>query len=160
MLIKSITVQYLVQASVWSEYCWFHLWPSPVIRCSALHYTVHWLIDDGRTWTGAGRTIPKSKLDTKMSVRPSSHKKSLFFKKIIFLKILFVCRRKKNAITLVLPIEEISLRPELSSQARFRIQGGYPERDGGGAGRKSSCLILDIKLLDFVNFAVQAALHS
>ena len=38
--------------------------------------------------------------------------------------------RKKNAILLVLPIEEISLRPELSSPARFRIQGGYPERDG------------------------------
>ena len=29
-----------MQASVWSEYCWLHLWPSPVIRCSALHYTV------------------------------------------------------------------------------------------------------------------------
>ena len=31
---------------------------------------------------------------------------------------------KKNAIFLVLPIEEISLQPELSSPARFRIQGG------------------------------------
>ena len=30
-----------------------------------------------------------------------------------------------------MPIEEISLRPELSSPARFRIQGGYPEHDGG-----------------------------
>ena len=29
----------------------------------------------------------------------------------------------KNAILLVLPIEEISLRPELSSPPRFRIQG-------------------------------------
>ena len=34
-----------------------------------------------------------------------------------------------------MPIEEISLRPELSSPARFRIQGGSPERDGvGGVG--------------------------
>ena len=38
---------------------------------------------------------------------------------------------EKNAILLVLPIEEISLRPELSSPACFIIQGGYPERDGG-----------------------------
>ena len=33
-------------------------------------------------------------------------------------------------LSLVLPIEEISLRPELSSPTRFRIQGGYPERYG------------------------------
>ena len=36
---------------------------------------------------------------------------------------------KKYTIPLVLPIEEISLRPELSSPPRFRIQGGSPERD-------------------------------
>ena len=29
------------------------------------------------------------------------------------------------------------------SSPRFRIQGGSPERDGEGAGRKSLCLILD-----------------
>ena len=29
-------------------------------------------------------------------------------------------------------IDEISLRPELSSPACFRIQGGYPERDTAG----------------------------
>ena len=40
--------------------------------------------------------------------------------------------KQKNAILLVLPIEEISLRPELSSPPRLRIQGGYPERDRGG----------------------------
>ena len=34
----------------------------------------------------------------------------------------------------VLPIEEISLRPELVSTPRFRFQGGYPERDTGGGG--------------------------
>ena len=43
---------------------------------------------------------------------------------------MFLPKKKKNAIPLVLPIEEISLRPELSSPARFRIQGGSPERDG------------------------------
>ena len=31
---------------------------------------------------------------------------------------------KKNATLLVLPIEEISFWPELSSPARFRIKGG------------------------------------
>ena len=40
---------------------------------------------------------------------------------------------KKNAIPLVLPIEEISLRPELSSPAGFIIQEGSPEYDGGAA---------------------------
>ena len=59
-------------------------------------------------------------------------KKSLFFKKSENFENIFFCRKKKkNAIPLVLPIEEISLRPELSSPARFRIQGGYPERDEG-----------------------------
>ena len=47
------------------------------------------------------------------------------------LKIFFFHRKKKNAIPLVLAIEQISLRPELSSPARFRIQGGSPECDGG-----------------------------
>ena len=45
---------------------------------------------------------------------------------------MFFFSPKKNAILLVLPIEEISLRPELYSPHCFRIQGGYPERDGGG----------------------------
>ena len=38
--------------------------------------------------------------------------------------------QNKKAILLVLPIEEISLRPDLSSPPRFRTHGGYPERDG------------------------------
>ena len=65
-----------------------------------------------------------------------SPQKSLFSKNMKILKISFFCR--KNAIPLVLPIEEISLRPELFSPARSRIQGGYPERDTAGvvvAGR-------------------------
>ena len=44
----------------------------------------------------------------------------------------------------ILPIEEISLRPELSSPPRFRFQGGYPERykkRRTNKGRKSLCLI-------------------
>ena len=44
--------------------------------------------------------------------------------------------KNKNAILLVLPIEEISLRPELSSPPRFRIQGGYSERDTGVEGEE------------------------
>ena len=52
-------------------------------------------------------------------------------------------RRKKNAIPLVLPIGEISLRPELSSPARFRFQGGSPKRyKQTTEERKSSSLIL------------------
>ena len=39
-------------------------------------------------------------------------------------------KREKIYNLLVLPIEKNSLRPELSSPPRFRIQGGgYPERD-------------------------------
>ena len=56
------------------------------------------------------------------------------------------CKKKeKNKILLVLPFEEISLQPELSSPPLFRIQGGYPEHDGRRTkdGGKSLCLILD-----------------
>ena len=61
------------------------------------------------------------------------------------MKVFIFCRKQKkveekNAIILVLPIEEISLRPELSSPSppRFRIQGGWCERESGrrtGGGR-------------------------
>ena len=53
--------------------------------------------------------------------------KFTFFQKISkFWKYFFFAEKKnkKNAILLVLPIEEISLRPELSSPPRFKIQGG------------------------------------
>ena len=36
---------------------------------------------------------------------------------------------QNNAILLVVPFEEISLRPELSSPASLKIQGRYPKRD-------------------------------
>ena len=55
--------------------------------------------------------------------------KNHFFS-FLFITFFFAEKRKENAILLVLPIEEISLQQELSSPARFRIQGGYPERDG------------------------------
>ena len=45
-------------------------------------------------------------------------------------RINFFCATK-NAIFLVLPVEEVSLPPELSSPPRFRTKGGYPERDKG-----------------------------
>ena len=50
-------------------------------------------------------------------------KNHFFSKNLKILKIFFFAD-KKNAIPLVLPIEQISLQPELSSSARFRIQGG------------------------------------
>ena len=54
-------------------------------------------------------------------------KNHLFFKKSENLDFFLPKKRKKKAIPLVLPNEEISLRPELSSSPRFRIQGGSPE---------------------------------
>ena len=55
-------------------------------------------------------------------VRKSQNLKKVFKN----LKILFSA---KNANLLVLPIEEISIRPELSSPPRFRVQGGWSERE-------------------------------
>ena len=50
------------------------------------------------------------------------NKISLFFKKSEnFINIFFA--KKKNVFLLVLPFEVISLQPELSSSAHFRIQG-------------------------------------
>ena len=59
---------------------------------------------------------------------------TFFLKKIWKLWEKKISLPRKNAILLVLPIENISLQPELSSPANFRIQGGSPERDTG-AGR-------------------------
>ena len=64
-----------------------------------------------------------------LSLTEKDKRKSLY---LICLK-MFVfspTKIKINAILFMLPFEEISLRPELSSPPRFRIQGGYPERDG------------------------------
>ena len=56
------------------------------------------------------------------------HNNQLFFKKSENFENIFFVAEKKESL-LVLPNEEISLRPELSSPPRFRIQGGSPERD-------------------------------
>ena len=57
---------------------------------------------------------------------------------------------RKKASILVLPSEEISLQPELSSPPRFRIQGGYHE--GHKRTKKGNpCvkfLLLDITVLN------------
>ena len=61
--------------------------------------------------------------------------------KYLFLFIyLFIFEEKKYVILLVLLIEEISIRPELSSPPRFRTQG--EEGQGAGAGQDSFFLIL------------------
>ena len=58
---------------------------------------------------------------------------------------------EKNAILLVFNYQEDAIRPELFISSRFRIQGGYTERDGVGvvvvvgvvAGRRFPFLIQD-----------------
>ena len=45
--------------------------------------------------------------------------------------IFFAKKRRRNAILLVLPIEEISFRPELSSPPCFWFQAGWSERYKG-----------------------------
>ena len=84
-----------------------------------------------------------------MKICQKMPKNHFFSKKMKFLKILVFRRKKKNAFPLVLPIEEIILRPELSSPPSFRIQGGYRERYGRTDERKSSCLILDSRTKPF-----------
>ena len=66
----------------------------------------------------------------------------------------------KNAIFSVLPNEEISLWPELSSPLYFRIQGRSRERDEVQSpdGPISVCLILDctetdVELVNFCYFS-------
>ena len=77
--------------------------------------------------------IRNTQLNQSSQIQPNHEKKILqkspkiwkntFFPEKIenFENILFA---KKNSIFLVLPIEEISLRPELSSPGPFRFQGG------------------------------------
>ena len=50
-------------------------------------------------------------------------------------------RKEKNATLSVLPFHEISIRPELFIPPRFRIQVGYPERDGGGQMEDGNCRV-------------------
>ena len=48
---------------------------------------------------------------------------------------IFVLSKKEKNILLVLPFEEISIRPELPGPPRFRIQGGGEHKRDGGGGR-------------------------
>ena len=77
------------------------------------------------------------------------------------------CFAKKNAILLIRPIEEISLQPELSSQLRFRIQGGggtvsmtHEGPRTKDEGRKSLCLILDRHTFKMTRFPTYALHRS
>ena len=47
-------------------------------------------------------------------------------------------KKKKKYIFLVLPFEEISIQPELSSPTLFRIQGGGPLGVTGDEGQTKS----------------------
>ena len=69
----------------------------------------------------------------------------LFF--IFSFKFFFLAeKKKKNAIPLVLPIEEISLRPELSSPARFRFQGGPLSVTDGRTHERTEILLSNLGL--------------
>ena len=63
-----------------------------------------------------------------------------------FWNFLLLTEKKKNAIFLFLPIEDISLSPELSSLPRFRIQWGHPERDRQTNERRTEILVSNILL--------------
>ena len=69
-----------------------------------------------------------------------SQKKSPFFSSKI--KNVEKKKKEKNAILLVFQYQEYGIRPELSSPARFRIQGGYPERDGGRRRRRTKEILV------------------
>ena len=58
-------------------------------------------------------------------------------------------KEEKNALLLVFQYEEDAIQPELSSPARFRFQGGSPERDGGGrrTEEQQEILVSNIGLL-------------
>ena len=84
----------------------------------------------------------------KKSKNLKKSQKITFFLNNFFFEKKYKLPEKKNAIPLVLPIEEISLRPELSSPPRFRIQGPplSVTHERTDEGCKSMCLILDICL--------------
>ena len=82
-----------------------------------------------------------------------SFKNHLFSHNLKVLKIFFLLQKKCSSFCL--PIENISLRPVLSSPSRFRFQGGggilSVTKDGRTDERKSSCLALavwDIQCLE------------
>ena len=74
--------------------------------------------------------------------------KSLFSQIGNFLKILVFFAKKKNFVPLILPLEEISLRPELSTLQSTPFQNTLSVTDEGRTkdDRKSWSLILDYLL--------------
>ena len=79
-----------------------------------------------------------------MFLKNVNHKKKTFSQKSENFENIFSSSlpKQKNAILSVLPIEEISLGPALSSPVYFRFQGRSPERDTQKeSARKSLCLI-------------------
>ena len=74
---------------------------------------------------------------------------SIFFY-IIVLKLFCFAEEEKNIIILVLPFEEISLEPELSSPPVSESRGGSV-RVTHTHGWKSLCLILDVTFLLKIN---------
>ena len=68
----------------------------------------------------------------KKSKNLKKSQKITFFQFFFF--IFFFPLKKKNDILLVFQYQEDRIRPELSSPPHFRILGGQPERDTGGAG--------------------------
>ena len=56
------------------------------------------------------------------------------------------------SLPLLLPLEEITLQPELSSPPHFRIQGRYPERYGQ---RENPDVDLKEPLKTFMIFTIQ-----
>ena len=78
------------------------------------------------------------------------YKKSLFFQKSL--------EKNLNIYFLNMPLSQfchwISIRPEVSSPPRFRIQGGQSEIDGGQTedGRKSLCLIFEYLIQSVILF--------
>ena len=70
-------------------------------------------------------------------------KSPYFIKKKIVLKNIFLWQRRKKCYSLSIQILGFSLWPEFLSPARFRIQGGWSQRDGqtNEQRRKSLCII-------------------
>ena len=79
---------------------------------------------------------------TKRIISLFFQRRHCFFKKILeFKKYNFFAKKEeeKNALLLVLPFKDISLRPELSSTPRFRIQGGTVSVTADGRTKDGNC---------------------
>ena len=102
-------------------------------------------MDDGRTWKGHGRTIPKSILDTKVSVRRHTKKIIFFSKKNKILKQKKILQ-KKNVIQYPILGGRDSTRALQSSF--FQNPGGVPRawrtKDERTDGRTKEILVSNL----------------